>query len=108
MSEYTKQMMLFKEISGKKVEVDFDGGDVSSDAGVLFLKETESSIGIINKVAKAIGDKRHQSYVKHKIVHLLTQRVFQIASGYEDGVMNFAMTLFLRCLVTGCQHLTSL
>jgi hypothetical protein len=85
MSDYTKQLMLFKGISGKKVEVDFNGGDMSSDAGVLFLRETESDIGIIRKVAEAIVDNRHQSYVKHKIVHLLTQRVFQIVSGYDDG-----------------------
>jgi hypothetical protein len=85
MAKDTKQMMLFKDISGKKVEVDFDGGDMSSDAGVLFLRETESDIGIINKVAEAIVDKRHPSYVKHKMIHLLTQRVFQIASGYEDS-----------------------
>ena len=77
--------MLFTEISSKKVEVDFDGGEVSSDAGVLFLRETESDIGIINKVTGAIVDNRHPSYVKHEVVDLLTQRVFQIASGYEDG-----------------------
>jgi len=85
MQKDKKQLLLFKEISGKKIEVDFDGGDVSSDAGVLFLRETESQIGIIAKTANAIVDNRHQSYVKHAIVHLLTQRVFQIASGYEDG-----------------------
>ena len=85
MEEYTKQLMLFKEISGKKVEVDFDGGEVSSDAGVLFLRETESDIGIINKVTGAIVDNRHPSYVKHEVVDLLTQRVFQISSGYEDA-----------------------
>ncbi len=85
MGKNTKQTMLFKEISGKKVEVDFNGGDVSSDAGLLFLRETESQIGVINKVANAIHDKRHPSYVKHQIVQLLTQRVFQIASGYEDA-----------------------
>jgi len=85
MTEYKKQLMLFKDISGKKVEVDFDGGEVSSDAGVLFLKETESDIGIIDKIARVMVDNRHQSYVKHEMVHLLRQRVFQIASGYEDG-----------------------
>ncbi len=85
MEKNTKQTMLFKEISGKKVEVDFTGGEVSSDAGLLFLRETESQIGIINQVANAIHDKRHPSYVKHQIVQLLTQRVFQIASGYEDA-----------------------
>jgi len=76
MRKNTNQTMLFKEISGKKVEVDFNGGEVSSDAGLLFLRETESKIGIINKVANAIHDKRHPSYVKHQIVQLLTQRVF--------------------------------
>jgi hypothetical protein len=55
MRKNTKQTMLFKEISGKKVEVDFNGGDVSSDAGLLFLRETESQIGVINKVANAIN-----------------------------------------------------
>jgi hypothetical protein len=85
MRKNTNQTMLFKEISGKKVEVDFNGGEVSSDAGLLFLRETDSQIGIINKVANAIHDKRHPSYVKHQIVQLLTQRVFQIASGYEDA-----------------------
>ncbi len=85
MEKNTKQTMLFKEISGKKVEIDFNGGEVSSDAGLLFLRETESQIGIINQVANAIHDKRHPSYVKHQIVQLLTQRVFQIASGYEDA-----------------------
>ena len=75
MEKNTKQTMLFKEISGKKVEVDFNGGDVSSDAGLLFLRETESQIGVINKVANAIHDKRHPGYVKHQIVQLLTQRV---------------------------------
>ncbi len=40
MTHNTNQTMLFKEISGKKVEVDFNGGEVSSDTGSLFLRET--------------------------------------------------------------------
>ena len=85
MEKSTKQLMFFKESFGKKVEVDFNGGEVTSDAGLLFLRETESQIGIINKVAMVLHDKRHPSYVKHQMVQLLTQRVFQIAAGYEDG-----------------------
>ena len=85
MTENTKQTMLFKEFFGKKVEVDFNGGELSSDAGLLFLRETESEIGIINRAANTIADKRHPGYVKHQIVELLKQRVFQIAAGYEDA-----------------------
>lgn len=85
MKEYTKQMLLFKDVFGKKVEVDFAGGEITSDAGVLFLRETEERIGILSRIAAVIHDKRHPGYVEHEVLPLLKQRVFQIASGYEDG-----------------------
>jgi hypothetical protein len=85
MTQNTKQMMLFKDIFCKKVVADFDGGDVSSDAGLLFLRELDSRMGIIRQVAEVLPDKRHPGYVKHDIEQLLRQRVFQIASGYEDA-----------------------
>ena len=85
MKEYTKQLTFFKDIFGKKVEVDFNGGEVSSDGGLLFLRETESKLKIIKRITEVLRDKRHPAYVKHQIAELLTQRVFQIASGYEDA-----------------------
>lgn len=78
-------MLLFKDVSSKKVEVDFDGGEITSDAGLLFLRETEEHVGIINRIADAIPDNRHSSNIKHEVLQLLRQRVFQIASDYEDG-----------------------
>jgi hypothetical protein len=84
MDKHTNQTMLFKDFFGKKIAVDFNGGEVSSDAGLLFLRETEAQIGIIKRVANVMSDHRHSSYVKHHLVHLLSQRVFQIAAGYED------------------------
>ncbi|MFC1501904.1 IS1380 family transposase [bacterium] len=85
MRQYTNQLMLFKELFGKKVQVDFKGGDVSSDAGLLLLRETEAKLGLFEKVANAIHDNRHPGYIKHGIMELLKQRVYQIASGYEDA-----------------------
>lgn len=85
MTEYTNQMMFFKGLFHKKIQVDFNGGQITSDTGVLFLREIEEKIGIIKKIASAIEDKRHPGYIKHDITQLLTQRVFQIACGYEDG-----------------------
>ena len=37
------------------------------------------------RIAAALPDRRHQSYVNHSYHDLLTQRIFQIACGYEDG-----------------------
>lgn len=72
-------------ISGKKVTADFTGGEVSSDAGVLLLKEETNRIGIIDKLAESICDPRDQSYVIHDYKTLLTQRIMQILCGYEDA-----------------------
>lgn len=85
MTKFNKQLLLFKDISGKKLEADFDGGEVSSDAGVLFLRETEAKHGIIRRMTNVLRDRRHQSYISHDQFELFSQRVFQIASGYEDG-----------------------
>ena len=85
MTQNTKQMMIFKDISHKKVTADFNGGDVSSDGGLLFLREVESKVKIIKRITDVLHDKRHPGYVKHQISQLLTQRVFQVASGYEDA-----------------------
>ncbi|MBN1181944.1 MAG: IS1380 family transposase [Bacteroidales bacterium] len=85
MKQNTKQMMLFKDIFHKKVVADFNGGDVSSDAGLLFLREVESRVKIIRRMTDVLKDRRHPGYVKHQFVHLMKQRVFQIASGYEDA-----------------------
>ena len=85
MEQNTQLTLQFASVSGKKVTADFTGGDVTSDAGVLVMRETAKRIGIIEQLAQAIHDDRHQSYVKHEIIELLTQRVFQIACGYEDA-----------------------
>jgi len=85
MKDCTKQLLLFKGISNKKIEADFNGGEVSSDTGVLFLREVENRIGLISKMTDCLRDRRHPGYVKHQLLALFKQRVFQIACGYEDG-----------------------
>lgn len=85
MREDTQLSFEFKMISGKRVTADFSGGDVTSDAGVLALREITDRIGIIDRLADAIIDTRHQSYVRHHMKPLLQQRALQIACGYEDA-----------------------
>jgi len=85
MTKFTKQLLLFKDISGKKIQADFEGGEVSSDAGLLFLREVERQSGAIGRIAEVLRDRRHPSYITHPPVELLKQRVFQIISGYEDA-----------------------
>jgi len=85
MKDCTKQLLLFKGISNKKIEADFNGGEVSSNAGLFFLREVENRIGLIRKMTDSLRDRRHPGYVKHQLLELFKQRVFQISCGYEDG-----------------------
>jgi len=85
MDKSSQNILHFSSISGKEVKADFTGGQMTSDAGVLLLRETEKKVGIIDGLSQVIRDERHQSYIKHTIKGLLSQRVFQIACGYEDA-----------------------
>jgi hypothetical protein len=85
MDENTGLTLEFPSVRGKKVVADFEGGVVTSDAGLLFLRETERSIGIIRRLAECIPDNRDQRYVDHQMRELMAQRVMQIACGYEDA-----------------------
>jgi hypothetical protein len=75
----------FPSIPGYTVRADFAGGELSSDLGPVVLGAVDRRIGMISKLTAAIVDTRDQRYITHTMHDLLTQRVFQIASGYPDG-----------------------
>jgi hypothetical protein len=52
-------LILFKDICGKKVEANFEGREVSSDARLLFLREVERQVGLFHRVAEVLQDRRH-------------------------------------------------
>ena len=72
-------------IFGKRLDLAFDGGILTSDSGALLLREVEAKSGILSRIIEAIKDRRHPSYVAHSVADLVKQRVFQIACGYEDA-----------------------
>jgi hypothetical protein len=49
------------------------------------LRGIDRQIGLTERLAAAIRDKRHQSYVDHPLRDLLAQRIYQIAAGYADA-----------------------
>lgn len=58
---------------------------MSSDFGPLILQGVNRQTGLIKRLASAVQDTRHASYVDHPLSDLLAQRIYQIACGYEDG-----------------------
>ena len=84
MSNDTQLSLVFPGFSGKKVRADFSGGVITSDSGLLFLSTLEKKVEIIKKLTRCLFDNRHQSYIDHTYRDMLSQRIYQIAAGYED------------------------
>lgn len=81
----TPEQLRFPPIAGYTVRADFAGGALSSDFGALLLRGIDRQIGLTARLAAAVRDKRHLSYIDHSLRALLAQRIYQIASGYADG-----------------------
>ena len=69
---------------GRKIEINFGGGSITSDGGVLLLTQIDQKLGLTQKIARHLKDTRDQSKVRHSLLHILKQRVYGIALGYED------------------------
>jgi len=69
----------------RKLTVDFEGGRVSSDAGLMLLYAVDRSHGLSRGLAACLKDERDSRYVRHSIESQTVQRTLQIAAGYEDG-----------------------
>src|SRR6267142_6774269 len=78
-------------VGDKTVELDFDGGRLSSDAGLVLLKDIDDQLGLTRALAAVLADARDVRRIHFTPDDLLKQRIFQIAAGYEDA--NDANTL---------------
>jgi hypothetical protein len=85
MAYFTPEQLSFHPVAGHTIRADFEGGALSSDFGVLLLRGIDRQIGLTARLAAAIHDTRHPSYIDHPMRDLLAQRIYQIASGYADG-----------------------
>ncbi len=73
-------------VARKKLTFDFDGGNQSSDAGVLLLRAAEQKVGIVARLAAALPDRRDPTRVIHKLHEIIAARVLGICCGYEDAI----------------------
>jgi Transposase DDE domain group 1 len=72
-------------VSAKPIVARFDGGHLSSDGGVLLLREIAERLGFAGRLAACIDDPRDQNQVLHTLADTIQFRMLMIASGYEDG-----------------------
>ena len=80
-----KQLELqLTRVKGRRVRVDFKGGSVTSDAGLLLIREVDRRLGLTEQAARQLVDKRQKGKVRHEVLAMLRQRVYGLVAGYED------------------------
>ena len=82
--QQAQDQLLIDWIDDKPVLLDFEAGRLSSDAGVLLLRQVDGHRELTQAMASVLGDERDAKRTKHSMLDLMRQRVFQITAGYED------------------------
>lgn len=78
------QPLLFQDLGSRKVVADFSGGTLSSEGGVLLVRQVDASLGVTASLAQCFNDGRAAGYVDHTVQQLLAQRIYGLVLGYED------------------------
>lgn len=72
-------------VDGKAVVAKFDGGLLSSDGGVLALREVEQRLGVADRLAACLVDRRAPDQITHSLSDIIRFRLLMIGAGHEDG-----------------------
>ena len=72
-------------VSGKTIVAKFDGGLLSSDGGILILREVEQRLRVADRIAACLKDRRAPDQITHSLADVIGFRLLMIAAGYEDG-----------------------
>ena len=67
------------------IRADFSGGQITSDAGLLPLRAFDQRYGLTRGLAERVCDAREEERVRHSVLSLFRQRLYQIIAGYEDA-----------------------
>ncbi|MGE5488235.1 MAG: IS1380 family transposase [bacterium] len=85
MAESTGVLPGLSPVAGKPVHAAFDGGRLTSDAGVLLLAEIDRRLGICERLARCIEDPRAPERIQHTLAEMIRFRALLIAAGYPDA-----------------------
>jgi hypothetical protein len=72
-------------VSGKTIVAKFDSGLLSSDGGILVLREVEQRLRVADRLAACMVDPHAPDLITHPLADILRFRLLMISAGYEDG-----------------------
>jgi len=84
MPNCTADQMGFGRLGRRIIEANFEGGALSSDGGLMLLRQVDRRTGLSKAVADALHDPRNPFFITHELRDLVAQRLYALCCGYED------------------------
>lgn len=84
MSLQSVPRLSFDFFPSRPVEVELSSAPLSSDAGLLPIRQFDARIRLTEQFAAAIEDRRHPAFTQHSVLTMVRQRIYGILADYED------------------------
>jgi hypothetical protein len=84
MPKCTNDKIDLGRVGRRVIEADFSGGDLSSEGGVVLLRQLDRRLGLTRAAARALGDERRSASVLHSVQDMVAQRIFGLCMGWSD------------------------
>ena len=95
------QEWLFEPTFNRSIKVRQKDQRLTSDAGVLLLREADHRLGLVESLAQRMTDPRHPDRIRYSLIELLRERLYALAQGYraEDDLDRLAHDPALKMAV---------
>ena len=80
MPDRTAEKPEFGRVGRRVIEVNFDGGDLTSDGGLMLMRRVDERIGLTRAVAAVFSDGRDPAKITHRLRDLIAQRLYGFAA----------------------------
>lgn len=84
MPNRTTEQLNFGRLGRRHLQANFEGGDLSSDGGLMLLRQIDARTGLSRLAAKALTERRAAGRIRHRLRDVLAQRLYGLCCGYED------------------------
>lgn len=84
MTSIEQQSFVFSSNNGRRIVGKFDGGDISSDGGLMLVREVDRRLKLTQQVSRLIDDPRQRGKIRHQAATMIRQRVYGMCTGDED------------------------
>ena len=92
-TDCNSEQFKFERVKSRLVIVNFQGGTVTSDAGLTLIADLDRKLQITSRFAACFHDYREANRIEHSIKSLIAQRVYGLVQGYEDVKLSRTTTL---------------